>query len=132
MNPSNMISARRILPIRRTGVGALVGLVLAASPSPMSTAALGAQSSSAQSAPIPTPERESPKRATLREAADNLDKLGRSEKDVRSGRRTSNRPAPFESGRRGRFPAATAYCCSWLATAPSDTFTVRSDQKLNT
>lgn len=132
MNPSNMISARRILPIRRTGVGALVGLVLAASPSPMSTAALGAQSSSAQSAPIPTPERESPKRATLREAADNLDKLGRSEKDgAKRSAYLQQAGAIRKRLAEGDFQAGHRILLFVVGdSALSDTFTVRSDQKL--
>lgn len=132
MIPSNMISARRIFPIRRTRVGALIGLVLAAALSPISTRALNAQSTAAQSAPIPTPERISPKRAMLRDAADNLERLGRSEKDG------TKRSAYLQQAgvirkrlAEGDFQAGHRILLFVVGdSALSDTFTVRSDQKL--
>ena len=129
---SNMIPARRICPIRRTSVGALIGLALAAAPSPISTPALGAQSSSAQSAPIPTPERESPKRSMLREAADNLEKLGRSEKDgTKRSAYLQQAGAIRKRLAEGDFQAGHRILLFVVGdSALSDTFTVRSDQKL--
>jgi polysaccharide export outer membrane protein len=135
MISSNLVSVRRILigvSIRRSGVGALVGLVLAAASSVGSMPALHAQATTPQAAPVPTPERESPKRATLREAADNLEKLARSEKDA------TKRSAYLQQAgvirkrlAEGDFQAGHRILLFVVGdSALSDTFTVRSDQKL--
>ena len=131
----NLVSVRRILwcfSIRRSVVGALVGSVLAAAPSAVLKPALHAQATTPQAAPVPTPERESPKRATLREAADNLEKLARSEKDA------AKRSAYLQQAgvirkrlSEGDFQAGHRILLFVVGdSALSDTFTVRSDQKL--
>jgi polysaccharide export outer membrane protein len=132
MIPSNMVSARRIVLFRRSGLGALVGCLLAAAPSPVTTSALGAQTSVPQSTPVPTPERESPKRSMLRDAAENFEKLARSEKD--GGKRSAYLQQAGTIRKRlaeGDFQAGHRILLFVVGdSALSDTFTVRSDQKL--
>lgn len=135
MIPTNLVSARRIqsnLSIRRSVVGALVGLGLAAGPSAVATSSLRAQTTTPQAAPVPTPERESPKRATLREAADNMEKLARTEKD--GTKRSAYLRQAGEIRKRlaeGDFQAGHRILLFVVGdSALSDTFTVRSDQKL--
>jgi polysaccharide export outer membrane protein len=132
MIPSNMVSARRIVSFRRSGLGALAGCLLALAPSPTLTPALNAQTSVPQSTPVPTPERESPKRSMLRDAAENLEKLARSEKD--GAKRSAYLQQAGTIRKRlaeGDFQAGHRILLFVVGdSALSDTFTVRSDQKL--
>jgi hypothetical protein len=135
MISSNLVSARRILSflsIRRSGIGALVGLALQTAPSSASTPALGAQTTTTQAAPVPTPDRESPRRATLREAADNLEKLAKSEKDgAKRSAYLQQAGAIRKRLAQGDFQSGHRILLFVVGdSALSDTFTVRSDQKL--
>jgi polysaccharide export outer membrane protein len=132
MIPSNTVSARRIISVRRSGLGALVGCLLAVAPSATATRALGAQTTVPQSTPVPTPDRVSPKRSMLRDAAENLEKLARSEKD--GAKRSAYLQQAGTIRKRlaeGDFQAGHRILLFVVGdSALSDTFTVRSDQKL--
>src|SRR3954451_16016636 len=131
MNFPSIRSARRIASIRLSRLGTLACVVMAGS-LPFCVAELPGQTTTAPAAPIATPDRESPRRATLKEAAENFRRLAASEKDA------GKRAGYLEQERMIRKRLAegdfqTGHRILLFVTgdsALSDTFTVRSDQKL--
>jgi polysaccharide export outer membrane protein len=127
-------SAWRIRSIRQSRVVALAaGLV--AGPLMFSAAALQGQTTAApatQVAPVATPDRISPRRAILEEAAKNFEKLAASERDA--GKREAYLVQARTIRKRlteGDFQAGHRILLFVTGdSALSDTFTVRSDQKL--
>jgi polysaccharide export outer membrane protein len=122
--------ARRIDRIRRFGLGAAVGTVLVMVPSPFRAATVGAQASTP--ARVATPDRISPKRDILEQAAKNFETCARTQKDgdrradcIRQAQLIRKRLAEgdFQAGHRILLFVTGD-------SALSDTFTVRGDQKL--
>ena len=124
-------SARRIASIRRSRLGAL-GLFVLASSFLAGGSLLGAQTASAQVTPVATPDRISAKRTILEEAAQNLEKLARSEKDAgkRNGYLAQARTIRKRLAEGDFQPGHRILLFVTGDSAMSDTFTVRSDQKL--
>jgi len=133
MVSSIFASARRIASIRRLSLGGLVGAALVGAPGIGVGNALAAQTTSPQqAAPVPSPERVSPRRQLLDSIATNLERCSRTDKDAN---RRSNclqqaktirkrlREGDFQAGHRILIMLAGD-------SALSDTFTVRADQKL--
>ena len=130
MNFPSIRSARRIASIRLSRLSTLACVMVGFLP--FCVAELPGQTTAAPAAPIATPDRESPRRATLRDAAENFRKLAATEKDA------SKRAGYLEQERMIRKRLAegdfqTGHRILLFVTgdsALSDTFTVRSDQKL--
>ena len=122
-------SARRIGSIR---LSRLVTLVISAIACPVLVGSATAQTTSTPVAPIATPERISARRSTLEEAAKNLERLAASEKDA--GKRAGYLGQARTIRKRlveGDFQAGHRILLFVTGdSALSDTFTVRSDQKL--
>ena len=127
MLSSIIASKRRIDPIRRSRLGAFVGVALLSA-----TPALFAQASSAQVAPVASPDRVSAKRTTLETAAANAETCARTQKD--SDRRADclrQAQAIRKRLAEGDFqPGHRVLLFVTGDSALSDTFTVRSDRKL--
>jgi polysaccharide export outer membrane protein len=122
-------SARRIGSIR---LSRLVTLVISAIACPLVVGSATAQTTSTPVAPIATPERISARRSTLEEAAKNFERLAASEKDA--GKRAGYLGQARTIRKRlveGDFQAGHRILLFVTGdSALSDTFTVRSDQKL--
>jgi polysaccharide biosynthesis/export protein len=122
-------SARRIGSIR---LSRLVTLVISAIACPVVVGSATAQTTSTPVAPIATPERISARRSTLEEAAKNFERLAASEKDA--GKRAGYLGQARTIRKRlveGDFQAGHRILLFVTGdSALSDTFTVRSDQKL--
>ena len=122
-------SARRIGSIR---LSRLVTLVISAIACPVLVGSATAQTTSTPVAPVATPERISARRSTLEEAAKNLERLAASEKDA--GKRAGYLGQARTIRKRlveGDFQAGHRILLFVTGdSALSDTFTVRSDQKL--
>lgn len=122
-------SARRIGSIR---LSRLVTLVISAIACPVLVGSATAQTTSTPVAPVATPERISARRSTLEEAAKNFERLAASEKDAGKhagylGQARTIRKRLVE----GDFQAGHRILLFVTGdSALSDTFTVRSDQKL--
>jgi polysaccharide export outer membrane protein len=122
-------SARRIGSIR---LSRLVTLVIGAIACPLVVSSATAQTTSTPVAPVATPDRVSARRSTLEEAAKNFERLAASEKVA------SKRAGYLEQARtirkrlvEGDFQAGHRILLFVTGdSALSDTFTVRSDQKL--
>ena len=124
-------SARRIRSIRLTQVVAIaVGALFSAVWS--GSGALHAQVTAAPAAPVATPDRISPRRTILEDAAKNFERLAASEKDA--GKRAAYLDQARTIRKRlveGDFQAGHRILLFVTGdSALSDTFTVRSDQKL--
>ena len=130
MLSSNFRFARRIISIRRSRLGAVVGIALAPALS-FTPPVVGAQAS-AQVAVVATPDRTNPRRQILEDAAKNFERLAGSEKNP--GKKQSYltqaqlirkrlAEGDFQPGHRILLFVAGD-------SALSDTFTVRGDQKL--
>ena len=128
----NLNSARWVLPIRRSLLGTLAVAGIGVAASTFLPSMVGAQTSVAPVAPIPTPGPESPKRSMLREAAENFEKAARTEKNAEKRAeylwqaqviRKRLAEGDFQTGHRILLFVAGD-------SALSDTFTVMSDQKL--
>jgi len=130
MHSTFIRSARRIVSIRLSRLSA-IALVAVGGLLPLSSALQG-QTTATPATPVPTPERISPARATLEDAARNFGRLALSEKDG------SKRAGYLEQERmirkrlvEGDFQAGHRILLFVTGdSALSDTFTVRSDQKL--
>jgi polysaccharide biosynthesis/export protein len=123
-------SAWRIATIRLSRLSTFA--VVAGSSLPFASVMLEAQTASAQVTPVATPDRISPKRAILDTAAVNFERLARSEKDAdkRSGYLSQARMIRKRLAE-GDFQAGHRILLFVTGdSALSDTFTVRSDQKL--
>lgn len=122
-------SARRIGSIR---LSRLVTLVISAIACPVLVGSATAQTTSTPVAPVATPERISARRSTLEEAAKNFERLAASEKDA--GKRAGYVGQARTIRKRlveGDFQAGHRILLFVTGdSALSDTFTVRSDQKL--
>jgi polysaccharide export outer membrane protein len=122
-------SARRIGSIR---LSRLVTLVISAIACPVLVGSATAQTTSTPVTPVATPERISARRSTLEEAAKNLERLAASEKDA--GKRAGYLGQARTIRKRlveGDFQAGHRILLFVTGdSALSDTFTVRSDQKL--
>ena len=122
-------SARRIGSIR---LSRLVTLVISAIACPVLVGSATAQTTSTPVAPVATPERISARRSTLEEAAKNFERLAASEKDA--GKRAGYLGQARTIRKRlveGDFQAGHRILLFVTGdSALSDTFTVRSDQKL--
>ena len=122
-------SARRIGSLR---LSRLVTLVISAIACPLLVGSATAQTTSTPVAPIATPERISARRSTLEEAAKNFERLAASEKDA--GKRAGYLGQARTIRKRlveGDFQAGHRILLFVTGdSALSDTFTVRSDQKL--
>jgi polysaccharide export outer membrane protein len=122
-------SARRIGSIR---LSRLVTLVISAIACPVLVGSATAQTTSTPVTPVATPERLSARRSTLEEAAKNLERLAASEKDA--GKRAGYLGQARTIRKRlveGDFQAGHRILLFVTGdSALSDTFTVRSDQKL--
>jgi polysaccharide export outer membrane protein len=123
-------SARRILSIRRSRLGTLLGVALTSALS-FSVPAVGAQAS-AQVAPVATPDRTNPRRQILEDAAKNFERLASSEKDggKRSGYLTQAQLIRKRLAEGDFQPGHRILLFVTGDSALSDTFTVRGDQKL--
>lgn len=130
MLSSNVGSARRILSIRRSRLGTLVGVALGSVLS-FSVPAVGAQAS-AQVAPVATPDRTNPRRQILEDAAKNFERLASSEKDAgkRAGYLTQAQLIRKRLAEGDFQPGHRILLFVTGDSALSDTFTVRGDQKL--
>jgi polysaccharide biosynthesis/export protein len=122
-------SARRIGSIR---LSRLVTLGISAIACPLLVGSATAQTTSTPVAPVATPERISARRSTLEEAAKNFERLAASEKDA--GKRAGYLGQARTIRKRlveGDFQAGHRILLFVTGdSALSDTFTVRSDQKL--
>jgi len=128
---TDMTSARRLLSIRPSRLGTVAGIVFGLLALPL----LGAHAQTttvAPAKPIPTPASVSPQRATLTQAAENFEKAAGSEKDANKRAeflwqaqviRKRLAEGDFQTGHRILLFIAGD-------SALSDTFTVKSDQKL--
>jgi protein involved in polysaccharide export with SLBB domain len=123
--------ARRIVAIRRSRLRALLGTALFSAGLGLPSMLL-AQASSTPVAPIASPDRISPKRETLKTAAENFEKCARTDKSadkradcLRHARDIRKRldEGDFQAGHRVLLFVVGD-------SALSDTFTVRSDRKL--
>jgi protein involved in polysaccharide export with SLBB domain len=124
-------SARRIVSIRLSRLG-ILAFALSGVLVPLGPAAVQAQTTSPQVAPVATPDRGSPKRTILEDAAKNFERLAASEKDA--GKRAGYLEQARVIRKRltdGDFQAGHRILLFVTGdSALSDTFTVRSDQKL--
>jgi polysaccharide biosynthesis/export protein len=122
-------SARRIGSIRLLR---LVTLAIGAIACPLVVGSATAQTTSTPAAPVATPERISARRTTLEEAAKNFERIAASEKDA--GKRAGYLEQARTIRKRlveGDFQAGHRILLFVTGdSALSDTFTVRSDQKL--
>ena len=131
MVSTSVRSARRIASIRLSRLSAFA-LVMAVGSLPFCAATSAGQTTAAPAAPVATPDVESPRRTTLKEAAENFRRLAATEKDAgkRAGYIEQERmirkrlvEGDFQTGHRILLFVTGD-------SALSDTFTVRSDQKL--
>ena len=130
MLSTTMRSSRRINPIRRSWLVALLGAVLANAASLFAITSIGAQATTP--AVVGTPDRISPKREVLENAAKNFETCARSQKDA-DRRNDCARQAQVIRKRlaEGDFqPGHRVLLFVTGDSALSDTFTVRGDQKL--
>jgi len=129
MLSNSVIFVRRIDGIRRFALGALVGAAAGVLFSPLQAQTIAQVTTPA---PVATPDRASPKRDILKQAADNFDLCARTQKDsdrradcLRQSQMIRKRLAEgdFQPGHRVLLFVTGD-------SALSDTFTVRGDQKL--
>ena len=129
---TDMTSARRFLSLRPSRLGTVAGVAFGILALPILAGAARAQTTVAPAKPIPTPASVSPQRATLKEAAENFEKAARSEKDANKRAeylwqaqviRKRLAEGDFQTGHRIQLFVVGD-------SALSDTFTVKSDQKL--